>query len=736
MSTPDELDGPRLIAGEPATNSASKPVPALTGNHSQVAEMTSNPARKPVLLAVVQVVMLIFALAASSYAAYTVSQWPEDEGADSEANELLVRTEGRDADGICVQGGSIILIGVDENLNQYLDGEEVTSTTNLCHGEQGANGLSIAGLPGASSFVETESISLGNATCPNGGLAITTGIDVNEDERLDSDEITSTERLCNGAIGLSGANGGQGDDGVSGADGAPALVVQSAPLASVCSNGISIKFGIDDGTGAGQAFDGMLHTDEVRSSLNMCTGPLIAGPVGDFTTGITNGVNSGCDQLAWMPQSEMLIAAGTDGTHGCEVWSSNSDGTVSMLIDINPTGDSLPGRYTNFIPVVDNGTELVVFDADDGLNGRQLWKTDGTVAGTQMLSSNQSTNVNGPVQSVAWLDGIVLLNGIDALLWTNGSSTINAFAHPSLNGTLGANEFSALNGLTSFQSSFLAEEDGWLWFSAKSTTGIEPYALHEDGMMLSWDLTAGDSSPSASVGVPGGLVVVADNGQGRQLVRLNHDSSHLWLTALSHTSTGNPTEYVGEHLGLHRLGDVIVFDALTSGVDPQVWSHHLTDATTTLLSQTILAPGDWAGGVVHHGRLWFDCVAPSVAHEVCSTDGTASGTQVETDLRAGSASALVRSFATTGDVLFMIASGQINGNETGSCLWVLHEHHDPEMVHDPWPGANNNSNAGTYGGLFVSEHHVFFVANDGSTGHEWQAFSHGTLSDSWFIWPV
>jgi hypothetical protein len=84
----------------------------------------------------------------------------------------------------------------------------------------------------------------------------------------------------------------------------------------------------------------------------------------------------------------------------------------------------------------------------------------------------------------------------------------------------------------------------------------------------------------------------------------------------------------------------------------------------------------------------------------------------------------------------MIASGQIDGVETGSCLWVLDEASAPQMVHDPWSGLNNNSNAGTYGGLVVSEHQVFFIANDGTTGHEWQAFSHGSLNGEWLIWPA
>ena len=179
MSTPDQLEGPRLIAGEPATDAPSKAVPPLTVRQETTTPQSDSPVRKMSALAVLQVLMLLLALAGSSYAAYTVATWTEDAERTTEPNELLVRTEGRDVDGLCTEGGSLILIGVDHNLNQYLDGEEVTSTTNLCHGERGSNGVSIVGATGPSSWVSTEPLPFGNETCPSGGSAISTGVDEN-----------------------------------------------------------------------------------------------------------------------------------------------------------------------------------------------------------------------------------------------------------------------------------------------------------------------------------------------------------------------------------------------------------------------------------------------------------------------------------------------------------------------------------------------------------------------------
>lgn len=56
--------------------------------------------------------------------------------------------------------------------------------------------------------------------------------------------------------------------------------------------------------------------------------------------------------------------------------------TFSLLKDINSgTGGSDPDKYTS--PVVMNG--IVYFVADNGINGDELWKSDGTTAGTVMV---------------------------------------------------------------------------------------------------------------------------------------------------------------------------------------------------------------------------------------------------------------------------------------------------------------------------------------------------------------
>lgn len=67
------------------------------------------------------------------------------------------------------------------------------------------------------------------------------------------------------------------------------------------------------------------------------------------------------------------------GFAGCEPWVTDgtADGT-RMIKNINPLGDSNPSHYTLF-------KGQLFFTADDGEHGVELWKTDGSQAGTVMV---------------------------------------------------------------------------------------------------------------------------------------------------------------------------------------------------------------------------------------------------------------------------------------------------------------------------------------------------------------
>lgn len=120
-----------------------------------------------------------------------------------------------------------------------------------------------------------------------------------------------------------------------------------------------------------------------------------------FELWATDGTPAGTTQLAVLgvpnsddvllgPYPQMVPVNGTlyfqarpsdsGDTTGLELW--KSDGTVAgtgRVADINPGGDSDPTDLVDFGGVL-------VFAADDGSGGRELWKSDGTALGTVRIA--------------------------------------------------------------------------------------------------------------------------------------------------------------------------------------------------------------------------------------------------------------------------------------------------------------------------------------------------------------
>jgi hypothetical protein len=111
------------------------------------------------------------------------------------AQKVLLDVQPLAAGITCANGGVAILSGIDKNDNGKLDSAEVDQTQNVCNGLNGATGLK--------SLLAIEPLAAGTA-CANGGVVIRSGIDQNGDEKLDSAEVDQIQNVCNGANGVSG----------------------------------------------------------------------------------------------------------------------------------------------------------------------------------------------------------------------------------------------------------------------------------------------------------------------------------------------------------------------------------------------------------------------------------------------------------------------------------------------------------------------------------------------------
>ena len=109
--------------------------------------------------------------------------------------------------------------------------------------------------------------------------------------------------------------------------------------------------------------------------------------------GISSELNSSAHNLTNV--SGTLYFTARDERDGQQLW--KSDGTAAgtvMVKAINPSGSSDTTGLTNV-----NGT--LYFAANDGTDGEELWKSNGTAAGTVMVKDIDTGNTAGSEPSGA-----------------------------------------------------------------------------------------------------------------------------------------------------------------------------------------------------------------------------------------------------------------------------------------------------------------------------------------------
>lgn len=132
------------------------------------------------------------------------------------------------------------------------------------------------------------------------------------------------------------------------------------------------------------------------------------GP-GDSFPGIVGGVH-------FANIGNTVFFQANDGTNGLELWKSDGTAAGTMLVkDINPNiGNSDPDFMINV-----NGT--LIFRADDGSNGRELWKSDGTASGTVMIKDIRP-GVAGSFGAFSLLPDLAEVNGA---VYFNANNGVN-----------------------------------------------------------------------------------------------------------------------------------------------------------------------------------------------------------------------------------------------------------------------------------------------------------------------
>jgi ELWxxDGT repeat protein len=396
-----------------------------------------------------------------------------------------------------------------------------------------------------------------------------------------------------------------------------------------------------------------------------------------------------------------------DGVHGAELWKSNGTTAGTALvkdIDPGPVGSRIYG-LTNL-----NGT--VLFFANDGVHGAELWKSDGTAAGTKLVDDISP----GPQGSNA---GVVYAAVLGSEMYFNANDGIHGFELWKTNGTAsGTSMITDINpGPEDSNPSQLLVFDGKIYFGADDDThGFELWQSDGSagGTTLVDDVKSGTTSsfPSFLTVSGGSLYFVADDGiNGRQLWKSDGTPGGTALvTIIPPYSDDGPI--------VQRLTDVngtLYFEAQFN-----LWKSDGTAAGTTLVSSEF----DTRYMTGMNGKVYFSASDPTNGRELFETDGTQAGTTVVKDINPGAGSSYpdarvgtsLDQFAVLGGKLYFGANDGTNGRQ----LWrtdgttagtTIVDDINPLSVGTSQQGANLYDITSVNG-------RIFFQANDGTHGAE------------------
>lgn len=376
-----------------------------------------------------------------------------------------------------------------------------------------------------------------------------------------------------------------------------------------------------------------------------------------------------------------------DDVNGRELWKSNGTDAGTMLVrDITPSAIDPYGSYgpANLAAA----GPLLLFSADDGTTGGELWRSDGTGAGTVLAKDIwASTDSSGP-KDLAEMNGVIYLaarSGDHWALWRSDGTeagTKKLMEAPEVACWPAVGKLTAVGDRLFFYSCNSGRVE--LWTSDGTVAGTQfvatfdsldslvgykgevyfgGYTYTDGGGLWKSDGTAAGTVRIGSA-MPYQMTVVGDT------LYFSADDGitgfELWKTDGTVAGTGlvkdiypgmawesYPNSSYPRHLmalGARRL----LFFAWTADVGVELWSSDGTAAGTRLVKD--IWPGEYgSSGLMpedsddlygqgaplfteYQGKLWFVGCDADAGCEPWSTDGTTAGTTRLKDILPGPAS--------------------------------------------------------------------------------------------------
>ncbi len=345
----------------------------------------------------------------------------------------------------------------------------------------------------------------------------------------------------------------------------------------------------------------------------------------------------------------------TDEIHGTELW--KSDGTEAGTVIVKDiawgTASSMPSNIVNL-----NG--ILYFAADDMNNGRELWKSDGTDFGTIMIKDinpggsftfNNSSNPTYLMVLNNTLFFAATTSGFGMELWKSDGTT---------DGTLQVKDIRS--GAGSSSPNHLINYNGKLFFDADDGVhGIEPFVSDGTsvGTFMLKDIfqDKAGSLPTEYVVCNSILYFRATNEvNGSEIWRTNGtpEGTTLLKDLAPESSTSNPYLLTDVNGTLYFMATVELVTSL--------WKSDGTDVGTVKVKDLTGA----SNFTVVNNQLYFVCYDANIGTEIWKTGGTDETTTPVTDINPAAESSTPDNLTFINGALFFSASDATSGKQ----LWT------------------------------------------------------------------
>lgn len=401
----------------------------------------------------------------------------------------------------------------------------------------------------------------------------------------------------------------------------------------------------------------------------------------------------------------LVVFFATTLAFGREPWVSDgrAEGTA-LLVDAYRGGAS--SNMTTFPRCVLNGT-LYFVAIDSPEHGGRLWRSDGTQAGTQVVT-DVADDLTGPItlgnrflfgQSKGE-EGIELWSSDGTAAGTRLLKDINAGRADSR-----PMNFHLFGDVVLFQAHTNAT-GGELWRSDGTA----------EGTWMVKDMYPGTGTSDPNSFFTTGQAVyfrATDDRHGEELWRSDGTPEGTWMVKDIFPGPASSTPYA-----FAGLGEVLFFSARDGVHGEELWSSRGTSESTRLLRDINPGPGHsepyWTRASARSGAVYFTAYAPEYETEVwryhLESDTLALVTEMKHE-QTLHASSMPRDLVCAGETVFFAA----NDIEHGEELWVLDAGSlRVRLVKDIFPGQPSSSPSE----LTPVGNVVVFRADDGAHGDE------------------